>query len=216
MHNRICLDKTVRLTREIMNGNVELPEYIKVEKILGAMSSFRFGNSKVSLPIEHIGLGYLASEAARREFSMKVKGSTGEYTTFELVRQEEGSYIANFLKAVCPDVLNWYQNAAGEQMKMEYVGSTVLRDHLNRYVPCKTVDEQGVDLRELTLQEAYKSALGEYVETYLDYTEAANNPVVQEGVVDFVNNDTAVFNQNLEALKVQSLATISQSQGQGE
>lgn len=216
MSNTICLDKTVRLTREIMNGDVELPEYIKVEKVLGGMSSFSFGYSKVKLPIEHIGLGYLASEAARREFSMKVKGEKGEYTSFELVRQEQGAYIANFLNAVNPDALNWYQNTSGEQMRMEYVGSIVLRDHLNHYIPCKTTDEQGVDLRELTLQEAYKSALGEYVETYLDYTEAENNPVVQEGVVNFVNNDTAVFNQNLEMLKAQSLAIIPQTQGQGE
>lgn len=216
MNNTICLDKTVRLTREIMNGDVELPEYIKVDKVLGGMSSFKFGNSKVSLPIEHIGLGYLASEAARREFSMKVKGSAGEFTSFELVRQEQGAYIANFLNAVNPDTLNWYQNAAGKQMKMEYVGSTVLRDHLNHYIQCKTTDEQDVDLRELTLQEAYKSALGEYVETYLEYTEAENNPVVQEGVVEFVNNDTAVFNQKLEELRVQSLKTIPQAQGQGE
>ena len=213
MDTSICLDKTVRLTREIMNGDVELPEYIKVQKVLGGMSSFSFGYSKVSLPIEHIGLGYLAAEAARREFLMKVKGETSEYDKFELVRQEEGAYIANFLNNVRPDTLNWYQNASGEQMQMEYVGGTVLRDHLNHFIQCKTTDDQGVDLRELTLREAYKSAMGEYVETYLDYTEAADNPVVQEGVVDFVNSDTAVFDQNLAMLKAQSLTTIPQTQG---
>ena len=66
----ICLDRTIGVTRDIMNGEIELPEYIKVNKVLGGMSSFSMGYSKVELPIEHIGLAYLVAQAARQQFTV--------------------------------------------------------------------------------------------------------------------------------------------------
>lgn len=211
--DKICLDKTIRTTREIMNEDIALPEGIRVEKILGGMSSFRLGYSATKLPIEHIGFAYLALEAARDSFSMKVKGEKGnEYRTFELVKHNEGHYIANFLQSVNPDSLNWYENQNGEQLKMEYVSSQVMRPVLTGYTQTKAEDEQGVDTRETVLREAYKTALGEYVETYLDLTEAPNNKYVQQGVVEFVNEENAVFETSLAALKEQSVALLSATQ----
>ena len=211
--DKICLDKTIRTTREIMNEDIALPEGIRVEKVLGGMSSFRIGYSATKLPIEHIGFAYLALETARDGFSMKVKGEKGnEYRTFELVRHNEGHYIANFLQAVNPDSLNWYENQDGEQLKMEYVSSQVMRPDLTKYTQTKAQDEQGVDTRETVLREAYKTALGEYVETYLELTEAPNNKYVQQGVVEFVNEENAVFETSLAALKEQSVALLPATQ----
>ena len=207
--NRICLDKTIRETRAIMNQDSVLPEGIRVKKELGAMTSFRVGYSANWLPIEHVGFATLALENARDAFSMKVKSDNGkEYRKFELVRHNEGHYIANFLQSVSPDSLNWYENKDGEQLKMEYVSSQVSRPDLTRYTQTKTQNEQGEDLRETVLRDAYKTALGEYVETYLDLTEARNNQYVQEGVVNFVNEENAVFESTLASLKEQSLLTL--------
>lgn len=211
--DKICLDKTVRTTREIMNEDISIPEGIRVEKILGGMSSFRLGYSSTKLPIEHIGLASLALESARDGFSMKVKNDQGkEYRTFELVRHNEGHYIANFLQNVNPDSLNWYENKDGEELKMEYVSSQVMRPDLTRFSQTKTQDEQGTDLRETVLREAYKTALGEYVETYLELTEAPNNKYVQQGVVEFVNEENAVFESTLAEIKEQSFALLPTAQ----
>lgn len=210
--DKICLDKTVRTTRDIMNEEMSIPEGIRVEKVLGGMNTFRVGYSPIKLPIEHIGFATLALESARDSFSMKVKNEKGnEYRTFELVRHDEGHYIANFLQNVNADSLNWYQDKDGEQLKMSYVSSQVMRPDLTRYTQTKAQNEQGEDLRETVLREAYKTALGEYVETYLELTEAPNNQYVQEGVVEFVNEENAVFENALLELKEQSLQTIPNS-----
>lgn len=205
--DQICLDRTVRETRDIMNEDVALPEYIWVTKELGGMKSFHFGYSKVELPIEHIGFATLAAELARREFSVLVRGEQKEYRYFEMLNHDQGAAIANFLNYVSPNALNWYKSDKdGTPYSYEYVNSKVLREPTTGYSQCKAVDPQtGEDYRQLTLTEAYKYALGEYVQT------CENNEYFQEAMVEFVKKDMEVFQAGLENLQQQSLLTIPQS-----
>ncbi len=207
----ICLDRTIGVTRDIMNGEIELPEYIRVNKVLGGMSSFSMGYSKVELPIEHIGLAYLVGQAARKQFTVKTQGSDGKFfDRFELVNQDYDYYIADCLRNVSPDALNWYTRKDGSTMDMPYVNSQVLREIVTGHTQCKVTNEQGQDLRELAITEAYKNAVGEYVETVGEISECPNSEFFKEYAVDFVNCDMAAFNAQMEQLKAQSMKLVPQ------
>lgn len=208
--DQICLDRTVRETRDILNEDTQLPKYVKVTRELGAMKSFHFGHSQVELPIEHIGFATLASELARREFSVLVKGKEGEYRHFEMIQHEQGGAIANFLNYLVPDTLNWYKSAKdGTPYQYTYVGSKVLREPTTNYTQCKAVDEQtGVDYRELALTEAYKYAVGDYIQTLTEIGECEENEYFQEAMVDFFNKDMEIFQAGLQQLQQDSMLTI--------
>lgn len=61
---RVCLDKTLNLTRAIMNRDLQVPDFIKVQRVYSPMDSFSFINSDVELPIEHLGLAVLSYQNA--------------------------------------------------------------------------------------------------------------------------------------------------------
>ncbi|MBR1984661.1 MAG: hypothetical protein IKA31_02885 [Clostridia bacterium] len=208
---RICLDKTIRLTRDVMNEDAEIPKGVNVYYELGGMKSFRMDNSQVRIPIEHIGLGILALEQARSQFAVKVVNQDrSSYERFELVNHDQGYYIADFLQTVDPSALNWYKDSNNQPLQMQYINSSVMRQDLTKMKECKALNEEGEDIREITVREAYRSALSEYAQTFYDIAEAPFCDAVKEGIVNFVNEDKSVFEDGIQQIIPQAIQRLPQ------
>ncbi len=205
---KVCLDKTLSLTRGIMNKDVQVPSYMQVTTELGAMDRFNFVNSNVEMPIEHIGLATVSYQKAVEQFTVtKVQEDeqTGEKTeTLQFERLVgTGTHIADFLGTLSPDVLNWYHNKNG-MLKMQYRENIVPCYNSKDYEQCKAYDRDGVDLRETAVREAYMQAMKGYVLQEIDTMGEETDVEFLENLHAFVEEDVSVFNEGMEQLKTEA------------
>jgi len=175
--DRICLDKTIALSRDIMNEKAQLPENVQVQTILGAKYSFNFQGSDVLLPIDHIGLAVLSYEATKEGFTVTRREPDGSETKdYEPIQHEQGIYLSDFVSSISPNTLNWYKRTNGEEMHLTYVGSNVIREQTQGYEQCKSLGENGEDYRVMAITEGFKAGLNEYcAETIAENINQGNN-----------------------------------------
>lgn len=207
---KVCLDKTINLTRAIMNRDVNVPSFIEVETGFVGMDRFRFVNSKTELPIENIGLAILSYKNAVEQFSftkVDIDEQTGEKISTPVFDPliSTGSYISDFLQTISPDALNWYFNANG-MMKLNYINGKVQFSNPSDYKQCKSYSEEGLDIREQTVREAYSQAVKGYVAETLESSDDSEN--LEADLQAFIEEDAKNFEDGMEELKLQSTMLV--------
>jgi len=124
--NSINLDKSLALTRHIMNEEVALSDAFIVNKFCGEKISFNFSHVAgccPSMPIEHIGLAQLVYQKAVDQFyTTKVNGNGTEERVFEPLPQ--GQTVSSILESCNPDLLAWY----GDKSTLEPLRLVTLKD----------------------------------------------------------------------------------------
>lgn len=209
---KICLDKTVNLTRGVMNREMTPPDYVKVFDFCGEMHAFKFVDSKVQLPIEHLGLAMLSYNNAIKQYCIIECGrdeKTGEQTRtlkFEPLIGTD-SHISDFLTSISPEALNWYSGSDGAY-KMEYLGGSVQYKNPKDFNQCKVFNDKGEDLRELTITEAYRQAVRGYVANTVDGMKDDGDMEFVASLHDFMEQDALNFETLMDELRTQSTELI--------
>ena len=165
LHTKIGLDKTIALTREIMNGNAQVNKYININKQFGEMVSFNFTacSSSKPIPIEHIGLAEMAYNQAVSVFSTTVVNKGEEpKTVFEPLT--EGSNLSNFIDNCQQDTLAWYKQG-DKNLSMNYAWgeSKVLRYDLTKFQRFYDKHTEACSDREATIVGVMDCAMKEYL-----------------------------------------------------
>lgn len=205
----ISLDKSIKISRRIINEDYEVPDSIEIIKEFGAMDRFKFSNSNIELPIEHIGLAVLSFNNASDQFTFKkldVNSETGKMTETRVFESLVGTnlHVSDFLSSLAPNALNWYKNEQGTFIMHEW-GKYIPPRDMKNYVNCKTYNSDGLDLREVAVQEAYSQALLNYVKQEVDEMKDPQSDLKTLEALDaFVKEDLSNFNKNFDVLKKQS------------
>ncbi len=220
---KICLDKSIYLTRAIMNKKIQVPSFVNlIRDGLGNINSFKFVDSKVEMPIEHLGLGVLAYKGAVDQYIVTrvgIDSNTGEKCEIREFEKLEGtsSHIANFLVSLEPDVLNWYSDDNGALKLISYSGFMPSIDPSN-YTKCKLINEEGQDVREQVVTEAYKQAVVGYMLGSMEESDSTQESF-EDDMLDFLEEDKCIFNDVMEQLKLQAtenLLYLNQTQPKAE
>ncbi len=209
---RVCLDKTLNLTRAIMNRDLQVPDFIKVQRVYSPMDSFSFINSDVELPIEHLGLAVLSYQNAVEQFNftrIDKDEKTGERTETQEFESliGTGAHISDFLRSLSADSLNWYFNQNG-MLKFQFVSNTVPFKNTSDFHQCKLYDEAGQDIRELAVTEAYHQAVKGYVaETMEEKGDTSDESFIKD-LHDFMSEDAQNFAETMEQIKIASAQLV--------
>ena len=208
----IYLDKTISLTRAMINKDMGIPSFIKVVKELGAIRRFSFVNSRVEMPIEHLGLAVLAYKNAVEQYSVtrvekeNATGKIEETSEFDPLIGT-GCYIADFLQSMSPDVLNWYSKD-GNILEIKQIGNKVIHANLSNYNQCKVYNDEGEDLRQLAVEEAYSQAVKGYVSNALSNIKNSGDVESVSSLHDFMAEDSTKFSDALGNLELESVRLV--------
>ena len=176
---KLCLDKTIKLSREIINGEKEIVNpSITINRELGEAKTFCMDNNAIEVPIEHIGLAELAYKFATKTFFTKKINENGEEeVVFEAL--PKGAYISDFLDSCTPDVLAWPVKD-GQPYKFDYHNTNkVYREDFTKYdkIYSKSLFDCGEraytlsGVMDCVMQEYIKHAQENNIDIYKDKTE---------------------------------------------
>jgi len=159
---KICLDKSIELSRKIINGDEEINPYIHINRELGEAKTFNIGNSSIEIAIEHIGLAELAYRKAVSSFySTKIAGDGNEEKIFEEL--EPNDYISNFIDNCTTDTLAWYKKGS-ENFKFDYHNTNkVYRQDFTNYNKEFSIANHFCDERAIVLSSTMDCAMQEYL-----------------------------------------------------
>ena len=166
--NLISLDKSIIVSRDILNGEYDYNPDIEFVNHIDSVGSFKFFSSPrpYFISCEHVGLAQMAYEQASRSFHTIVANPDGtKQKFFEPLPQ--GAHISDFLKQCNPDTLTWYQNKYGKPLRFGYDESEeVARPRavgLEKSYFAATGDENFINERVEAVAQALDCATKEYV-----------------------------------------------------
>ena len=116
--NLISLDKSIRVSRDILNGERACSDNIFMSGSVFGVGEFKFIDSPkgASISAEHVGLAQLVYEYAIKSFYTTVAKPDGSTERiFEPL--PKGSHISDFLKDCNPDIFAWYSASDGSPLK---------------------------------------------------------------------------------------------------
>ena len=165
-HSKISLDRSISLTREIMNGDKGVNKYININKFCGEMQSFNFTACSSSKPIsiEHIGLAEMAYNQAVSIFQTTI-AKKGEEPVKVFEPLIEGSHLSDYIKNCQADTLAWYRQG-DKSMSMDYAWgeSRVLRQDLTKFQKFHDKNVEACSEREAVIVGVMDCAMQEYLQ----------------------------------------------------